>query len=419
MTEPSDSLKKQSGFRLLLGGATVSAFGRQITLLAIPLAAVTLMNASVIAVALLTATGSVANLLFGLPSGVIADRVHRQRELLLLCEGCRAAAIASIPLAALMNRLTLVQFFVVALIDGAVSTLFVSVYYSYLPRVVTSKASAEAVARLTAGQSVSRFAGPVLAGVMVQILGAATFLVDAAGLLLSGCAIGLARVANLTPRLKPSAEGAWSQAMEGLKFTTKHPTLRALVSATATGNAVSMMYSALVVSFLARVVGLRAGLVGVLLAIGALGGVFGSFMSLRLTRRYGVGVTLRGASALMVAGMLLLASTFSGFGIVLFGVGAFATSFGIGVFRVQSMSLRQELCPEEMLGRVYSSMRFLSWGLMPLGAVAGGVIATAIGLRPALYVAALFQVIPWLLISRRDFREVLETGQSDIGSTSS
>ena len=142
------------------------------------------------------------------------------------------------------------------------------------------------------------------------------------------------------------------------------------------------------------------GVIGLLFTMGSLGGVLGAFVAGPLARRVG------GARATIIGivgnvGGLLVPLTMSGPGVILFGVGLFFVSFSAVVYNVNQVSFRQRLCPDRLLGRMNASMRFVVWGVLPIGGLLGGVLGAAAGLRPTLWIGYVGEALAglWLLAS--------------------
>ncbi|HEV2369542.1 MAG TPA: MFS transporter, partial [Acidimicrobiales bacterium] len=179
-----------------------------------------------------------------------------------------------------------------------------------------------------------------------------------------------------------------------------HPILRAIAATTATSNLFSSMIVATEVVFLVRVVHLAPGLIGLVLAAGGAGGVAAALAAGAIALRIGgARATLAGIGA--TAGGLLLPLAAPGARTAFFAGGLVLLGFGSVLYNVNQVSFRQRLCPPALLGRMNATMRFVVWGVMPIGAVVGGSIASAIGLRPTLWLAAAGQTlaIGWLLAS--------------------
>jgi len=394
-------LLRHRDFRLLWGGESVSELGSQVSLLAIPLLAVRTLHATAFEMGLLTAASTAAFLIVGLPAGVWVDRVRRRR-LMIGADLGRVLALGSIPIAAAVGRLTLAQLFVVTLVSGVLTVFFDVAYQSYLPALVGREHLVEGNAKLTGSAEVAAVAGPGAAGALVQAVGSsAAVAVDSVTFLVSAMAVGAIR----SPEPKPTVpEGGHAGLVEGiaqgLRFVFGNALLRAIAATTATSNFFSGIAAAVEIVFLVRQVHASPGVIGLLFALGGVGGVAGAFSAGPIARRVG------GARATIIGiagsvGALLIPLTMPGAGLLYFGAGLLMVSFSATVYNVNQVSFRQRLCPDRLLGRMNATMRFVVWGVLPIGALIGGIMGAVFGLRTTLLIGALGQAVAgiWLLAS--------------------
>jgi MFS family permease len=394
-------LLRHRDFRLLWGGETVSELGSQVSLLAIPLLAVHTLHATTFEMGLLTAASTAAFLIVGLPAGVWVDRLRRRRVMIAADLG-RVLALGSVPVAYTLGWLTLAQLFVVTLVSGILTVFFDVAYQSYLPALVGREHLVEGNAKLTGSAQVAAVAGPGIAGGLVQAIGSSRAVaVDSVSFLVSAVAVGAIR--SPEPKLTVP-EGGHPKLVhdigEGLRFVFGNALLRAIAATTATSNLFSGIAAAVEIVFLVRVVHASPGEIGLIFALGGVGGVLGAFAAGPIARRFG------GARSTLIGiggsvGALLLPLTMPGAGLLFFGAGMFCISFSAVVYNVNQVSFRQRLCPDRLLGRMNASMRFVVWGVLPLGALIGGVLGTVAGLRPTLWIGAAGEAVAgiWLLAS--------------------
>jgi MFS family permease len=402
-------LFRHRDFRLLWGGETISEFGSQVSLLAIPLLAVRTLHATPFQMGLLTAASTAAFLIVGLPAGVWIDRTRR-RWVMIAADLGRVVTIGSVPVAYVAGWLTLAQLFVVTLVSGILTVFFDVAYQSYLPALVGREHLVEGNAKLTGSAQVAAVAGPSIAGGLVQAVGSsAAVLVDSVSFLVSAGAVAAIRAPEPEPEVPESGHRKLRHDIaEGLRFVFGNTLLRAIAATTATSNFFSGIAAAVEVVFLVRQVHATPGVIGLLFTMGGVGGVLGAFAAGPLARRFG------GARATVIGilgnvGGLLVPLTMPGPRLILFGAGLFFVSFSAVVYNVNQVSFRQRLCPDRLLGRMNASMRFVVWGVLPLGGLLGGVLGSLFGLRPTLWVGYLGEALAciWLLASpmrtMRDF----------------
>ncbi|MGW3959705.1 MFS transporter [Amycolatopsis sp. NPDC005003] len=380
------SLFRHADFRRLFAGDAAGQFGTTVGYTAIPLLAAVTLAATPFEMGLLTAAQTLAFLLIGLPAGVWVDRLRRRR-VMLTADFIRFALLASVPLAWWAGVLTFAQLLVVVLLVGVATVFFDVAYQSYLPSLVGREHLLEGNAKLQAVQSVAQIAGPSGAGVLVQLVSAANaVLVTAFGYLTS--ALWLLRIRAVEP--EPERTGhdrLLPQIAEGLRFVFSDRPLRASVACTATANLFGGAFTAVEVLFLTRTVGLPPAAVGVLLAVGGAGGIVGAVCSGAVTRRIGHARAIWLVPLLTWPAHLLapLAAPDWRLGLAAFGT-AFG-GFGIVIYNVASVSYRQAICPDRLLGRMNASARFVVWGTLPLGGLLGGALGEGLGLRGAMWVA--------------------------------
>jgi predicted MFS family arabinose efflux permease len=394
----------RTGFFRLWAAESVSMAGSQVTMFALPLAAVITLHASAWQVGLLAAAGSVAVLLLGLPAGVWADRYER-RAVMLLANLVRGLALLAIPVLFWLNMLNLAVLMAVAFTVGAMTLLFDSAMSAYLPRLVGDTGIQRANSWFQATTSVGEVTGPGVAGALVQILGApATMLADSVSYLISSVAlVSLPRAAaHQDPAARQSHR---AKIVAGLRLLWGNRLLRPLAIAAAHFNLFTSAFFALFVLYAVRVLHFSPLLLGVVTMAGGVAGLAGSAVVGRVSARFGVSGTLVACYALPGAAGLLVPAAGS-FGkvaaVACVMTATFAWSFCVTILLVLDMSLRQQLVPDQYLGRISATIRFITWGLEPVGAVAAGALASSVfGIREVMTLAAL-GIIPsglWPLLS--------------------
>ncbi|MFI5908386.1 MFS transporter [Dactylosporangium sp. NPDC051541] len=399
---------RQRDFRLLLLGQTTSQFGAQVSGVAIPLLAVLTLHASPFALGLVTASGTVAFALIGLPAGAWVDRWPR-RPVLVAADLSRAVLMAAIPVAALLGWLSIPYLIVVSLLAGFARVFFDVAYQSYLPSVVGPGGLLAGNSAMETVRATGQVAGPGLGGWLVTVAGAVPVVVIqavtyavSAGSLLAITTREPARPARpVRPRL-------WADIKEGLAFVVRTPVLRATAVTSAASNFAFAVASAVTVLFMVRTVGLSPTGIGIVLALSSLTVIAGAAATPRLARRVGSARIVWLSLAVTGPVGLLGPLARPGWPVVLLVIGAAAGEFGQIVYAISNVSLRQRLCPEHLLGRVNATMRFLMMGMFPLGALLGGGLGQYAGLRPTLWLAGGIIACAALPVRRalRDARDV-------------
>lgn len=386
------SLWRHRDFRLLWAGQSVSEVGSQVSLLAVPLVAIDVLHASAFGVGLLTTMQTLPFLLVGLPAGAWVDRMRR-RPVLIAADVGRAVTLASIPAAWALSILTLGQLYLVSVVSGVLTVFFDVAYQSYLPVLVGTDRLVDGNGKLAASQSGAQVAGPAIGGVLVGAVGAATaVMVDAASFVVSFLTLLNVDTPEDPPRRRSGAEGGPStlrmEITEGLRFVWREPRIRSVAGATGTSNLFATMGIAALLLFLRRELHLSAGHIGVLLALGAAGGIIGALLGARLASWLGVGRTILWTMAAVGVSQLgYPLATRSTVDILVIAAGLLTSSASVA-YNINQVSLRQAICPPYLQGRMNASVRFMVWGTMPIGGLLGGALGATIGLRPTLWVAA-------------------------------
>jgi MFS family permease len=399
-------------FRLLWAGESTSDLGTAVSGVVLPLIAVVYLHATAFEVGALSAAEWVPWLLIGLPAGVWVDR-SRCRPIMLCCDIVRALAVATVPVAAAFDALTIGHLFAVAAVTGFATVIFQVAYQSYLPTLLVQDELAEGNAKLQGSEAVSRVVGPGLGGLLAQAFRAPfALIVDAASYLVSAAV--LVAIKTREPAREPAERNLRREIAEGARYVRADPILRVLTIAPALANLTFTGYGAIEVLFLVRSVHLAPSSVGLLMGLVSLGSVAGAILARPLGRRIGTSRALW-VSALATAPFgLLIALTTRGAGLVYFAVGNLLLFAGILVYNVTVSSFRQSYCPPHILGRVVASMRFVLFGTIPIGALLGGALAAGLGTRTAVVILLGGNLLPGLVMVASPLRTMrdLPAGQT-------
>jgi MFS family permease len=397
------NLLRRPDFRNFWTGETISLFGDQITLLALPLLAVLVLDAGAAQMGFLGAAGLAPHLLLSLPAGAWLDRVARRRRVMIGADILRGLLLGTVPLAYAVDALTLEQLYAVAFVTGCLAVFFDLSYPTVFVSITPREHYVEGNALVNGSRSLSFVGGPSVAGILVQLFGApATLLADAASFLVS--ALFLGRIRAPEPPLEPSdAVGVRAQIVEGLRFVVRDPIIRPSLSAVATINFFNFAFFALFVLFATRELGVEAGTLGLVLGAGALGGVLGAVVAGRVGERLGVGRAFALGCFLFPAPLVLvpLAGGPQPLVLALLFLAEFVSGLGVMILDINYGAIMLALTPHRLRSRATGAFRFVNYGVRPLGSLAGGVAGAALGLRPALLIATVAAVggILWLVPS--------------------
>ncbi len=412
---PTGGLWRHGDFLKLWSAETISQFGSQVGQLALPLAAILVLDASAFEVAALGTVQFLPFILFTLPAGVWVDRLPR-RPILIVGDLGRAVLLATIPIAYVADALTLVHLFVVAFLVGIFQVFFDVAYMSYLPSLVERNQIIEGNSKFEISRSAAQVGGPGLGGILIEVITAPyAILLDAVSFLASGLFILRIRKEEPRPEVemvdgrKPSL---WFELKEGLRYVLGTPNLRAQAGCTATSNLFSSVAFSIILVFAVRELDLSAGLIGLIFSVGAAGSLVAALTATRISNRFGIGPTTIAMATLFGPTMLLVAFAPVGNAAIPFLVAAMLLfGFTVVVYNIVQVSYRQAICPPRLQGRMNSVMRFIVWGTIPIGTLAGGALATWIGLRETIVVGAIggSLAVLWIVFSpQRHLREMPE-----------
>lgn len=393
------ALLRELEFRRFWLGQTVSLFGDQITLIALPLTAVLVLDAGPAEMGYLVAAELAPALLFSLHAGAWIDRRGRRRQTMIATDLGRAALIATIPLAYAAGALTMGHLYVVAFLTGTLVVIFQVCSASLFSTLVAREQYVSASSLLYGSRAFSFVAGPSVGGVIVQVFKAPLALViDAVSFLVSA-----AFLTRIDPPEAAVDEAEGGHVAAGLSYIRRTPTIRAALAATATVNFFNFMFWALFILFATRSLGVEPGTLGLVLGAAAVGGVIGSIIAGGVSRRIGIGPAFVFSCVLFTVPLVLVPLAGGPYPLVLAMLVAaeFLSSVGVMILDISAGAIFAAHIPQHLRARVSGAYGFVNNGVRPLGSLAGGGLGAWIGLRPTLWIAttgALLGVV-WLLPS--------------------
>lgn len=416
---PSPTRAPGTEFNKLWIGYSISRIGSQITLLALPLAAILLLGAGATETGLLVAARTAPIALAGPFIGVCVDR-HPRRPVLIATAVGNAIAIGTIPAAAVLGVLSLPQLYAVSLLAGTFSTASQNARSAIIPALVGRARLVRSNARLQASDSVAQVAGPSLGGALVQALTAPIAIaVDAASFLAAAVLVATIRLdERSTPRA--SRRRFWHEIAEGLSWVRDHQVLMRAVVAIALANIEWFAVQALLVVYATKELALSPALLGISLAAAGPFSVIGAAVVGPLASRWGLGPTMIVALILEAASRLVLPFA-AGDEIRAAAVLMFTQALvglTVPLWSVSFVTLQQAMTPDRLLGRVWSAASLMQWGVAPPAALGAGLLGDAIGLRPTLFIAGAIAVIAVAYIAAspvRSFRSVPQSAVSAQG----
>ena len=405
-------LRENLVFRRVWSGQTISLFGDQISLIAIPLTAVLVLDANAKQMGYLVAAELVPNLFFALHAGAWVDRRGRRRQTMIFTDLVRAALLVTIPLAYAFDALTIQQLYVVAFLVGTMTVFFFVSYSSLFVALVERDDYVEANSLLAGSRAFSFVAGPSIGGILVQLLKAPyALLVDSISFLFS--AGFLASIDPVEPEVEEAEKG---HVVAGVRYILTSSVMRSSLLATATINLFNFVFHALFILYAVRSLHVRPATLGIVLGAGAIGGLIGSVVTSRLGRRIGIGPTyilgcivfpvplvlvpLAGGPYWLILAMLFLAE---------FGAG-----LGVMILDISAASIFAALVPHRLRSRVSGAYMVVNNGVRPVGSLIGGFLGTAIGLQTTLWIgvvgatAGFLWLLPSPIPKMRELPELAE-----------
>lgn len=375
-------------FRWLWGGQSVSLLGDQILMLALPLAATQALGAGPFEVGVLAAAVTLPYLLIGLPAGVWVARIGLRRSM-VGADAIRGLAVLTVPLAGFAGMLTFTHLLLVALLTGVCSVFFQIAYQSYAPLLVADSDDLHSAnTRLNFSESMALLLGPGVAGLLVGLSGAVrAMLADAASFLISTVTLLFIRHHD-APVPVIDRKPVRQEVADGIRFVARQPLLRLIMASGLVYNLGIAMYMAMIAIFAVQHLHLSPAVLGIATGLGGAGFPVGTLLARWLTRRYGIGPALGIASFPIVLGLAVVVSSFGRYAAVMISVGTFLYGMGSGAFKTNALTIRHIVTPDDMSTRATAVHRFVTWGVMPVGAVVGGFIGDHFGLRAAMVTAA-------------------------------
>ena len=377
-------LWRHRDFRRLFAGATVSRLGSEVSELAIPLLVIITLDGTETEVGFVRTAQFLPFLLLTLHAGVLVDRVRR-RPLMVTADLARFVLIGAIPALIWLGVDRMEPVYLLVFAAGAFTVIHQLADTAYLPSLIGPDQLMPANSRLVAAQSAADLSGQGIGGLLVAALSAPiAVLVDALSFLFSGVAVAGIRHREPAPggHTRADRPPIRTEIADGIRYLFRSRYLRPLVGEAATYNAAYQVFIIGLLLWLVRDLHMSPALIGLILSLAALGAFAGAAAGAKLSTRYGFGPTMLVTMAVgNGAPLALFAATSSGgLGTVALLGGIFALmGFGTALANVHNITLRQSAVPDRLQGRVNAAYRLVSWGVIPIGAILGGVLAREMG----------------------------------------
>jgi len=393
------SLWHDRNFLTMWGGQSLSQFGAQLTELAIPVLAVLVLGATEFEVGVLTAAGLAAFLVVGLPAGAWIDRL-RKRHVMIWADGVRVLALAVIPTLWAFDMLEMWHLYAVALVVGVATVFFDVSYQSLIPSLVPPPQIAEANGKLESTHQLAGVAGPAAGGWLIGVLGAPLAIAGTAITYLASF-FALLRTRDFEqPRDPADHAPILHEIGEGLRWVFGNHLLRRIVATTGVSNLFNTISFTMLPIFLLRELGLSPASMGVIFALGAVGGLLGAIATPHIVRKIGEARAIPvGAIAFSVVAMgLPIAAMIPQFAFALLVVQGVIGSFTVLLYNITQVTFRQRITPPRLLGRMNASVRFVVWGVMPIAALVAGMLGESLGVLATMWIGAIGQLFSALFV---------------------
>jgi MFS family permease len=378
---------RRRDFRRFWLGHSVSLIGDEVHRLAMPLAAYVLFGAGATAMAWLTAAPMIPALLLSIPAGVWVDRRPSRRRIMLGADVGRFLVVLSVPVAYAFGVLTLAQLIVSEVVVGVLAVLFSISDNTLFAAMVPTAELMQASSLSNGSRAFATVCGPGLGGLAVQLLTAPFALVaDALSYLAS--AVSLSRIRPVEPVPDRQAGGGF---LAGLRWIATTAGIRALEGAVGTVNFFDFIFQALFILYATKYLHVNAGLLGLALGAGAVGGLLGAALTGRVVARIGLGMGMTlgflGFAAPHV--LVVLASGPKPLIVLTLFAYEFLSGLGVMVLDVCGNTYITAVMPDDLRSRISGVLQTVNYGIRPLGALTGGWLATTVGIRTSLWISTI------------------------------
>ncbi|MER7199021.1 MFS transporter [Streptomyces sp. CB01635] len=393
--------------------SAVSAFGSQVTGLALQILTAVALSASATEVGIVNAARWLPYLLFGLVAGVVVDRRPR-KPMMVTTDLGRAVLLGAIPVLYALDQLTVPTLCLFVFAFGALSLLFDAANQSYVPQLVPKELLNSGYARMEQAGAVAGSTGPLIGGVLIKIMGAPlAVLVDAVTYLMSALLLASVKAPDPVPD-GGARRSLGSELREGVAWVYRHRTLASIALTSHAMLLFNSMVSTVFVVFALNELKIGEFGLAATYAFASVGAVLGGALSARVADRMDVGPTLIAFRLLAAIGWLPLVLAGRGpWALASVSLAFFIVSLAIGIESPVEMSYRQAVTPDRLRGRMNATIRSMNWGMVAVGAPLGGVLADQISYRFALWIGLSGAVVQALALTVSRTRRARTTDELD------
>lgn len=407
---PSGALWAHAGFMRLWAAQTVSSFGARIAREGFAMTAILAIHAAPSELGVLTALARGPGAVVGLVAGGIVDR-SRRRHVMIFSDLVRVALILTVPVAAWLHLLTMMQLYVCAALVGGANVLFEIADHAFLPSLIDRDFLMDGNAKLSTTDAVAEIGGPAMAGTLFQLFTAPfAMLVTAITYFISALFLFTVPACELPPEKLAKKPRWYSDVADGFNAIVAEPLVRPLLWMGTIFPFFGSFFGPLYLLFGLKVIGLSPALMGLNIACGGVGALFGANLSSTLARRIGIGPTIWGCCLAYTAFLMLvpLAQGPLWFGTTLLMVAQLGGDGFAVAFMIPATSLRQAVLPAALLGRVAAFFQAVSGGMTVIGAILGGLLGEWLGIRETLFIAVIGMAVAPLFVFFSPLRTLWE-----------
>lgn len=412
----ANNLWKHSDFMKLWSGQTLSMFGSQVTLFAIPLIALLTLQASVLEIGILKAVEYVPFLLFSLHAGSWVDR-HNRHQIMLLMDIVRGIVLLIIPFLALLELLNFQVLLVVSFIIGTCSVFFDIAYMSYLPKLVSKEHIIEANSKLELSRSASNLMGKSLAGAIVQIFSPPmSLLVNAFSFFGSAFTLILMKTKKIPTENNNLNSSITQNIKEGLQYVWSNPILSRIFITSGLYNLFYFIFEPSYLMFVTRDLGISPLMLGFILSTGGVGAILGALFAKKISQKLYLGksivycVFLSGLLLSIIPTLGLMSKTTS---IIFLMIVHLLSSIMLVSYNINQISLRTASTSDNFLGRMNACMRVSIYGSISIGGALGGILGQWINVSLIILIGSVGIMLTAILIRLSPIYELKRIPESE------
>ncbi|WP_322923421.1 MFS transporter [Paenibacillus campi] len=384
-------------------GETLAMFGSRVTGLALPLVAALTLNSTPWEMGVLNALQFSPYLLVGLFAGVYIDRLRR-KPIMLAANIGRAVLLLVIPFGYIFHFLEMYHLYVIGFLVGTLTLLFDLSYQSYLPSLVGKEHLTEGNSKLEVSRSLADVSGPGISGGLIALMSAPIVLIlHSFTLLCSAFSLLLIKKDEPSQAKVVAHKPIFQEIGKGMRLVFGNKYLRAIAGEASTYNMFSQVMAAVSIIYITKQLQITPALLGIILSTASIGSIIGSLIAKRLGDKYSLGSIII-VTMMLGCGAPLLVPLASGplhVTVPILIISYFFGSMGVVISNIYVVSIRQTITPDDMLGKMNASYRFVVTGVTPIGALLGGALGNLVGLRMTLLIGALgtLTALIWVLCS--------------------